>query len=377
MEPFKNAISPELVGHVATQLDLHLTSFDRSTFERSILATLTDLELKQRVQLIADTLFEVLPNDVVERNQVLLKMLHPETTGEIAGISDETGLRGWAIYPLTMVVGQHGLDEFEGSLNLLKEMTKRFSAEFDVRYFLIADQERALAVMAPWANDPDVHVRRLLSEGTRPRLPWGEQIKRLVADPAPMISILYKLRDDPEEYVRRSVANHLNDISKDHPELIADLATEWIEGASKNRQRLLRHACRGLIKQGHTKTLAAFGMKEPLLDVSDISIASDTIDFGGEVGFSLNIKSTDSASQSLVIDYVMHFQKANGKLAGKVFKWKNVTIKAGETLELNKSHAIRPITTRKYYGGEQAISVRINGKDFGYATFDLIMKDTD
>lgn len=377
MEPFKNAISPELVGHVATQLDLHLASFDRSAFECSILATLTDLELKQRVQLIADTLFEVLPNDVVERNQVLLKMLHPETTGEIAGISDETGLRGWAIYPLTMVVGQHGLDEFEGSLNVLKEMTKRFSAEFDVRYFLIADQERALAVMAPWANDPDVHVRRLLSEGTRPRLPWGEQIKRLVADPAPMIPILYKLRDDPEEYVRRSVANHLNDISKDHPELIADLATEWIEGASKNRQRLLRHACRGLIKQGHTKTLAAFGMKEPLLDVSDISIASDTIDFGGEVGFSLNIKSTDSASQSLVIDYVMHFQKANGKLAGKVFKWKNVTIKAGETLELNKSHAIRPITTRKYYGGEQAISVRINGKDFGYATFDLIMKDTD
>lgn len=377
MEPFKNAISPTLVGHIATQLELHLTPFERSGFEKAILATLADLELKQRVQLIADTLFEVLPGDVGERNQVLAKMLHPETTGEIAGISDETGLRGWAIYPLTMVVGQHGLDEFEGSLNLLKEMTKRFSAEFDVRYFLIADQERTLAIMAPWADDPDVHVRRLLSEGTRPRLPWGEQIKRLVADPSPMIEILYKLRDDPEEYVRRSVANHLNDISKDHPELIADLTTEWIVDARKNRQRLLRHACRGLIKQGHTKTLAAFGVKEPLLDVGDISIASETIDFGGEVDFSLVIKSTDVAPQSLVIDYVMHFQKANGKLAGKVFKWKNVTIKAGETLELRKSHAIRPITTRKYYGGQQAISVRINGKDFGYATFDLVMTDTD
>jgi len=197
------------------------------------------------------------------------------------------------------------------------------------------------------------------------------RLTQLVADPSPTLPLLKALRDDEEEYVRRSVANHLNDISKDHPDLVADLAKDWMRGADRNRERLLRHACRTLIKQGHPVALAAFGIKPPQIELGDLSIETDVVKFGGALKFTADISSTDAAPQTLVIDYVMHFRKADGTRAGKVFKWKNVTLKGAETMTLKRSHPIRPITTRRYYEGRQALSLRINGRDFGYAEFDL------
>jgi 3-methyladenine DNA glycosylase AlkC len=374
MEPFKNRISADLVGHISSQLVQHVPDFKRTAFEKPILAQLGDLELKERAQLIADQMHAVLPTASKKRAKIVRSMLHPRGT-EKGQQSDSEGITGWGMFPLGMVVGQYGLGDFEGSLQLLKEMTGHFSSEFDVRFFLIEDQDRALGIMSGWIDHPDYHVRRLLSEGTRPRLPWGMQLPKLIADPSPMLPLLEALRDDEEEYVRRSVANHLNDIAKDHPDLVAKLARKWLKGANPTREKLVRHACRSLIKQGHTATLEAFGLGAPKIELTKLSIKTKKVTFGDALDFSATIRSTSKQKQSLVIDYLVHFKKANGDLVGKVFKWKKISIVPGESLTIEKSHAIKPITTRRYYEGKQGLSLRVNGQDFGSEKFTLIMHD--
>ena len=177
---------------IADHLQKHVVSFERKAFEDPIHKALEDLELKQRAQLIADHVHLALPDIPKARARVLRAMLH---VANVDQQSDEHGIGGWGVFPLTMVVGQHGLDDFEGSLSLLKEMTSRFSSEFGVRYFLLADQDRALSIMLGWIDDPNRHVRRLVSEGTRPRLPWAMQLPRLIDDPAPVLPILEALRE--------------------------------------------------------------------------------------------------------------------------------------------------------------------------------------
>lgn len=374
MEPFKNKISRQLVLCLASHLQTRLEVFDRDAFEQAILTRLDTLELKQRARLIADVTHGVLPAPLSDRYRVLQSLLHPDEEG--AGIdrgSDDRGIRGWGVMPLGMIVSQHGLSDFDASFAVLKQMTKRATAEFDVRPFLDADQDRALDILALWVADPNKHVRRLVSEGTRPRLPWGMQLKRLVADPSPTLPLLEALRDDPEEYVRRSVANHLNDIAKDHPDLVADLAAVWLKTANRNRERLVRHACRTLIKHGHAGALSAFGLHEPAVTVDGPHVAAPRVDYGGAVAFKARLTSNAARPQTLVVDYEVHFRKASGTLAAKVFKWKTLTLEPGATLALERRHPIRPITTRRYYPGTHAIALRINGMDCGYAEFELII----
>jgi len=373
LEPFKNNISPDLVRCIGGHVAQHHADFDRLGFEADILEELDSLELKQRAALIARHLDHHLPRELSVRFAILQAMLHPMTEVAFDRGSDEQGIRGWGMMPLGMVVAASGLEDFEASFVLLKEMTKRATAEFDVRPFLARDQDQALAIMAPWVKDESVHVRRLVSEGTRPRLPWGMRLQALVADPTPTLPLLEALKDDPEDYVRRSVANHLNDIAKDHPELVADIAKRWLKGADRNREKLVRHACRSLIKQGHTATLEAFGLNPPEIRVEGPQVLTSEVAYGDAVGFNIELVSTSSKTQDLVIDYLIHFKKANGTLAPKVFKWTKLTLAPGERLTLSRSHAIRPITTRVYYGGTQAISLRINGKDFGFSEFELVM----
>ncbi|GMQ85783.1 MAG: DNA alkylation repair protein [Acidimicrobiia bacterium] len=371
MDPFKNVFSPQLVGCLADHLEKRVATFDRVGFEGPVLEQLESLELKARAQLIADHLHVALPQDHEQRLDILRSMLHPVEDYNADSHSDDDGIRGWGVLPMSMVVGQHGLDDFDGSLALLADMTKRFSAEFAVRFFLLDDQQRALAVIGRWVEDPSRHVRRLLSEGTRPRLPWAMRLPQLIADPSPMLPSLEALRDDEEEYVRRSVANHLNDIAKDHPDLVARLGRVWMRDADKNRERLVRHAFRTLIKDGHPAALETFGFGSPRLELESLRIETPIVNFGATLGFTAGLRSTSDEPQSLMVDYLVHFRKADGRLVGKVFKWKSFTLAPGQVRFLERSHAIRPITTRRYYTGQQGLSLRINGRDFGYAEFEL------
>ncbi|WP_150523757.1 DNA alkylation repair protein [Roseibium sediminis] len=374
MEPFKNKISADLVRCFSALLERELTGFDARAYEASIVNRLDALELKQRARLIADETNRVLPPELGEKFWIIKKILHPNDNGSIDRTSDHRGICGWGMMPLGMIVSDHGLADYDLSFALMKEMTKRATAEFDVRPFLDADQQRAIDILSLWVADPSVHVRRLVAEGTRPRLPWGMRLPKLVADPTPTLPLLDALKDDPEEYVRRSVANHLNDIAKDHPDLVADIAHMWLKGANRNREKLVRHACRSLIKAGHPEALAAFRLLPPELRLEGLSLTSDEVTYGDGLNFEIELCSTSGRAQDLVIDYVIHFRKANGSLAPKVFKWTKATLGAGETLRLSRKHPIRPITTRAYYPGEQAICLRINGQDMGWAEFDLNME---
>lgn len=363
MEPFKTFFSPALVRTVAAHMARHIPGLTAETLAAPILAALDPLELKARAQLIADHLHRVLPADPAHRADVLGAVLHPDPLDHANQPADDQGLCGWAILPLTLVVGQHGVGDFDRSMGLLREMTKRFSSEFAIRHFLLADQARALRIMEGWQDDPNRHVRRLISEGTRPRLPWAMQLPALMRDPAPVLPFLTRLRDDPELYVRRSVANHLNDISKDHPALTARLAGDWMAGADKDRRALLSHACRSLIKRGDPAALEVFGRGQPLIAEAVPELSVRELAMGERLEMALPLRSLSAVPQDLTVDYVLHFLKANGRQAPKVFKGAMLTLAPQEERRLRLTHVFREVTTRRHYPGEQALSFRINGVD--------------
>jgi 3-methyladenine DNA glycosylase AlkC len=371
MEPFKTFFSPGLVRTMAGHLSRHLPGLDPRAFAAPVLAALEPLELKARAQLIADHLHEALPGDPGRRAGVLAALLHPDPLDHADRPADDEGLCGWAILPLTMVVGQHGVQDFDRSMALLREMTKRFSSEFGIRYFLLADQARAFRILEGWLGDPNRHVRRLISEGTRPRLPWAMRLPALMRDPAPALPLLEHLRDDPEAYVRRSVANHLNDISKDHPALVARLAADWMAGAGRDRRALLSHACRSLIKRGDPGALAVFGRGRPEIADAAPELSATALRLGERLDISFPLRSLSDTPQELTVDYVLHLRKANGRLAPKVFKGAVLTLTPGETRVFGASHVFREVTTRRHYPGEQALSLRINGVDTRAVPFRL------
>lgn len=371
MEPFKNSISPKLVELLAGHIAKHWSGFDLPSFHNHVLTGLEDLELKARVDRVAEGLLEHLPADTVKRSAILGAVLHPEESGSPERVSDERGMCGFAIWPLSLVAGKHGLDNLDVTLALLKKMTKRFSSEFGIRYPLLHDQGFVLDRLASWIDDPDPAVRRLVSEGTRPRLPWAQQLPALTTDPTPMLPILERLRDDPSDYVRRSVANHLNDISKDHPALVVDLTRDWMIGADEARLKLLRHACRSLIKAGDPDALSVFGHAPPQVAVVDMTVTPAKIRLGESVELSAQIVSQAKKTQSLVVDYVARFLRANGTYSEKVFKGTKITLGPGESAEFRRRMPVKPITTRRYYPGLQQLSLRINGQDFGDSPFTL------
>lgn len=373
-EPFKNFFNEDTVGGLATQIVSYCPQFDRAEFQHFVLDGFERLELKQRSSRIAEGLGHFLPANFPQAVTILQRCLHPdEDTPSLNGADiGAEGVRGWMIAPMTEYVAEHGMGHFDLAMNALKEMTKRFTAEFAVRFFLLHDPAGALAIMEDWILDPSRHVRRLVSEGTRPRLPWAMRLPMFQEDPAPVLALLEQLKDDEDEYVRRSVANNLNDIAKDHPDLVADLAARWMEGADRNRQRLVRHALRTLVKQGHPKALAALGYGEAQVDLVSLSVLTPVVDYGAALAFEIELHSR--ADQKLVIDYVIHHRKANGTLAPKVFKWATVTLSAGEVYKGRRSHAIRPITTRRYYPGLHRVEIVANGKSLGIADFELRME---
>ncbi len=252
-------------------------------------------------------------------------------------------------------------------------MTKCSSSEFGIRFFLLAAPEKTLSVLNKWTDDKNQHVRRLVSEGTRPRLPWGMRLPLFIDDPAPVVELLEKLKDDEKEYVRRSVANNLNDIAKDHPDLVANIAEKWMIGAGKERKRLIRHACRTLIKNGDKKALRVLGYGAPKLGDAKLEVLTPEVAFGDALQFSLSISSISNRDQLLMVDYVIHHQKANGSTSPKVFKWKSTTLSAKKSLTAIKKHGIKKITTRVYYPGAHRVEVVVNGVSVATADFQLLM----
>lgn len=376
-EPFKNLINDELIRSCGHHLQRAWPRFPRARFEAQAVAGLGALELKARAMHVADALAAALPADFAAAADVIEAALAPApdpgaATEELASLrTSDAGLAGWIVWPLGELVARSGLRAPERALKALHALTQRFSAEFAIRPFLIQHPELTFATLLGWTRDPSAHVRRLVSEGSRPRLPWGQRLGALIADPTPTRPLLLALQDDPSEYVRRSVANHLNDIAKDHPEYVADWLERFLPGAPPERAALLRHASRTLIKAGHPRVLTLWGAGQAFAGSASLSVDPERLSLGEEVTLTLSLRSQAAAPQKLVIDYAVHHPGARGVRPPKVYKGWKVTLGAGQSTTLQRRHPMRKVTTRTYYAGRHAVDIRINGQLVASSAFEL------
>lgn len=377
-EAFKNLINQSTVTAAGQHLQRVWPAFKRAHFEALAGRDLETLEFKARAMQLADALQVCLPPDFEAAADLIEASLAPalpmDAQGEPIGLGDADrarGLQGWVVWSLGEYVARQGMDDVPRALRCLHALTQRFSAEFAIRPFIQRHPALTFSTLASWSEDPSAHVRRLASEGSRPRLPWGLRLQALVIDPSPTLPLLRVLQDDSSAYVRRSVANHLNDIAKDHPDLVAEWVRNHLPGAGKARTALLRHASRSLIKQGHSLTLSAWGLAQGLQGRASLQLSPFAAPVGAEVLLQVTLQSDSPQNQELVVDYVVHHVRANGTTSPKVFKGWKLSLPAGETRSLARNHSLRPVTTRTLYPGRHRVELQVNGEAVAESAFDL------
>ena len=363
----KNQLGAAALEHIARCFSQIDSNFKQQEFYAQAILELDKLELKQRVMLIIETLHDYLPADFIKTAD-LLKQL-PRVWQQL---DPEQKISSFAAWPVIDYASIYGLAHPQQSLAVLKTLTHLFSAEFAIRAFIIKHPDYCHSQFTQWIKDDSEHVRRLVSEGTRPRLPWGLQLKPFIKDPSVNIPLLSALKDDPSLYVRRSVANHLNDISKDNPALLVDICQRWNEDASQDVQWIIKHATRSLVKAGHPEVLSLLGYKQELhLSPVILHINNTQVQLGDYLEFTLDFNSTCAKPQKLVIDFAIHFVKANGQQKAKVFKLKSLSLGAKQACSLQKRHGIKAITTRQYYAGTHLLEIVINGQSVASQVFEL------
>ena len=366
-DTLKSLFDARMVRSIAADLHQAHPALDVRAFVRDALDGLESLELIARGSHVAAVMRRHLPAPYEEAVEIIIRSF-----GDEHGGSESFGFAPFRFLPHAHFIASHGLDHFELSMRAQHELTRRFTAEWSVRPYLVRHPERTLALLREWARDPNVHVRRLVSEGTRPRLPWAPRLGAFQRDPTPVLALLELLKDDPERYVQRSVANNLNDIGKDHPDVVVALCRRWLEAATEGRRWIVRHALRSLVKQGHPGALAIFGAgATPRVRVEHVRLTPKRVTIGGSLAFTFDVRSTAAEAQSLLVDYAVFFVKGNGGRRPKVFKLKQVTLAARESAHLAGRVSLAPMTTRTPYPGRHAIEARINGVVFPLGEFDV------
>ncbi|WHT22343.1 DNA alkylation repair protein [Crossiella sp. CA-258035] len=326
---------------------------------------LAGLSLRERSDLLAGALLADLPGDYASLDRQFRELLA------------DPSVEGWMVWPVTEAVTVRALAQdppaITPALHLLAALTPRLTAEFAIRPLLAADLDQCLPIVRSWTGHPDEHVRRLASEGTRAHLPWARKVRPILDQPQRTIPILDALYRDDSEYVRRSVANHLNDLSRAEPGLVVETAARWLAEPDDNTPRLVRHALRTLVKKGHPEALALLGFR-PVADVTVLGpvLTGATVALGAELPFEVTLENTGEAAASLAVDYVVHHLKANGARTPKVFKLTTCLLAPGERITLSRKHSFRKISTRVYYPGEHEIEVQVNGTAFGRTAFQLL-----
>ncbi|MEU2284606.1 DNA alkylation repair protein [Streptomyces sp. NPDC013178] len=327
------------------------------------------LSLRERADLLRDALLADLPGDYL----VLARTVR-------SARDNAPDFTGWLIWPVTSALATRAVQEgsaaaFDDAMALLADLTGRLTSEFAIRTMLRHDLDRALGIISGWTGSADADVRRLASEGTRPYLPWSVRVPDIMARPGATVPLLDALYRDESAYVRRSVANHLNDLSRDHPDLVIDTARRWLDDPDAATERLVRHGLRTLVKRGHPGALELLGFAPATVKVDGPHLDQNTVPVGGSVRFTASIHNTGDAQVRLTIDYIVHHRKANGGQSGKTFKLTTRTLAPDEQIQVAREHSFRPITTRRYYPGKHAISLQINGVESARADFELTGTD--
>jgi 3-methyladenine DNA glycosylase AlkC len=365
-EPLKNHFAEPVVRRLGGEIAAVYPGFDRKGFERDALKGFLELELLDRGRHLARVLRKHLPADFGKAVDILLATLPVDK-------SPVGGMASFYYMPHTELIRQFGVDHLAHSLRALHALTQVFTAEFALRPFLEHHTRATLAQLGKWTRDPSEHVRRLVSEGTRPRLPWAPRLNVFVQDPAPVIELLDRLKDDPSLYVRRSVANHLNDIGKEHPKVLFKVAREWMVNATPERRWVIEHALRSSIKRGDSEALAILGFASTSpLKIVEHTFTPARVKLGGRVGVSVTLVNPTKRAQQAVVDLLVHFVKASGGTSPKVFKLSKVELAPGESVVLKKTVSFADLTTRKHYPGLHKVEVQINGVARALGTFKAV-----
>ncbi len=347
----------ESIDALAKTIHEFYPEFDMERFKELIFdENWESKELKQRMHHTSICLHQTLPPDFQDTRKIRKKAA--------------PYVKGFEAMTLPDYVETYGLDRWDLSLPALGYFTRFSSSEFAIRPFLDKNPAKAMEYMMTWAQDKNPMVRRLASEGCRPRLPWAMALPKFKKDPRPILPILEKLKDDPSETVRRSVANNLNDISRDNPELVLEICEQW-QGKSQHTDRIVKHACRTLLKAGNKRAMMLFGYCDPsLISIGDLELDNPKPAMGEDIHFTFTLTADGPGKSSVRLEYAVYFMKANGKLAKKVFKITENSYAKGSH-RFKRKHGFQDMTTRKHYPGEHRISIIVNGEEKASVSLEL------
>jgi 3-methyladenine DNA glycosylase AlkC len=365
MEPLKYMFSPALIEQIGTQAAHSIPGFSQDLFITHVLNHQWDaLELKQRVRHISTALHAQMSGHYPTDIQHILHLTH--------AILQSSTSQSFVYMFLPDYIEQYGTQHLSLSLQAMEAVTCLCSCEFAIRPFLLAHQQQVLAQMLLWSTHPNAHVRRLSSEGCRPRLPWGMAMPALKKDPTPILPILENLKNDPSEYVRKSVANNLNDITKDNPDVVLALGARWL-GTSPHTNWIVKHACRTLLKKGNIAALQLFGLShQPLCTVDNLSVANSAISIGQHLHFSFSLTSHHAAPTTMRVEYIITYAKANDKQSNKVFKITENTYHPHQPTIFTRRQSFADMTTRKHYPGTHHLTIAINGCHMASLAFQVV-----
>jgi 3-methyladenine DNA glycosylase AlkC len=367
-EPLKNYYGPDVPARIARMIKEVESAFNAEAFLVDALNGYQALELTPRARLIADALGRHLPQDYERAIEILIASLGPKLQ-----VAELTGMDVFVYLPHVFYVAKFGVDHFEASMRAQYELTQRFTAEYSIRVFLERYPQETLARLRQWARDSNVHVRRLVSEGTRPRLPWAPRLRAFQEDPWPVLELLELLKDDSELLVRRSVANNLNDIGKDNPAALFETCRRWMRDATPERSWLVRHALRSAVKRGEPEALQILGFVPATgVRVRDIHIAPAVAPIGDSITFTAEVANEDARTKQLLVELRIHFVKANGRPSPKVFAFKELELQPRESARITKTISLAQHTTRTHYPGQHRVEVLLNGRASGAAQFDVV-----
>lgn len=358
-------INPSVIGNLRWSLKTVEPTLELSTLTRAR-AVLDGMRLRDRVDLVRDALLTDLPGGF------------PETARIVGGVLSVPEFAGWMIWPTTEFVAARALHDgstvaFDAGMAVLARLTVGLSSEFAIRDMLIARPQRALGTIEAWTGHEDQHVRRLASEGTRAYLPWAKRVPWLIENPDATQGILDALYCDDAEYVRRSVANHLNDLSRVDPATVTSMARRWAENADAHTPWVIRHGLRTLIKNGDPEALALVGYSGDRVRVDRPQVSNTVVRVDEDaLTFTAVVTNDDDTDAAVAIDYSIGFQRANGTVSPKTFKLSSRKLAPGESVTVTKTHSFRRIITRTYYPGRHFVTVQANGTRSPEAEFTVV-----
>ncbi len=365
---FKNLFSKDLMHNVSESITQVNCDFDKDDFLSKIfIETWEKMEFKERMHHIAIVVREQLSDDYKDCvDELYLMIANLKSSG-----ADKIKFAELAYVFIPDIIEKYGIGDFETSVASFEVITPFTTCEFAVRPFIIKYQDRMLDKVQEWTKHENEHVRRLASEGSRSRLPWGMAIKSLKSNPEPVLPILEALKNDSSAYVRKSVANNLNDISKDNPETVVEIAKQWKEN-TKETDWIVKHACRTLLKSGNNEVLQLFGFAPPdKIELTDFVLNRDSIKIGDELEFSFTLNNLSSNSEKVRLEYAVYYMKKNGSQSKKVYKISEKEYAANSASRVTRKQSFKVVTTRKFHVGQHMLSVIINGKEIEERTFDL------